>query len=200
MTIVPQDDHAASGRNLAGLLSLLIFAIPPARAADAPASDHAAAILAVTPRTNLPFEAEDPARPQNTRLLKANVWVDDVGVDDNGNIYNQYRRSSSGTWSNYDENKADPYPIPDALVLKNGQPVRDADTWWKQRRPEILNDFYAEVYGRIPENTPKVTWEVTLYETDTVKTKTIVGHIDNSAYPEATPTISITLTLPANAA
>ncbi|MGD1084637.1 MAG: acetylxylan esterase, partial [Verrucomicrobiota bacterium] len=89
--------------------------------------------------------------------------------------------------------------VPDALVLKNGQRVQDADSWWKQRRPEILEDFYAEVYGRIPGNTPKITWEVTTRETDTVRTKTIIGHIDNSAYPEATPSIEITLTLPAKA-
>jgi hypothetical protein len=188
-----------------GLFSLLALAFVPVRAADGPATtpastDRSAALLAVTPRTNLPPDAEDPGRPQNTRLLKANIWTDDVGVDDNGNIYNQYKRSPYGTWSNYDEAKANPFPIPDALVLKNGQVVKDADTWWKQRRPEILEDFFAEVYGRIPANTPKVTWEVTsVTENGATKTKTIVGHIDNSAYPEANPAINLTLTLPANA-
>jgi hypothetical protein len=33
--------------------------------------------------------------------------------------------------ANYDEAKANPYPIlPDALTLKNGQKVTDAKTWW----------------------------------------------------------------------
>jgi len=50
----------------------------------------------------LPAEADDPNRPAHTRQLKPSVWTDDAGVDDNGNIYNQYRRSSFGTWSNYD--------------------------------------------------------------------------------------------------
>ena len=190
----------ASCRRFAGSLGLLlILAVPPARASDAPAYGNAASLLAVTPRTNLPPEAVDPGRPQNTRLLKPGVWVDDVGIDDNGNIYNQYKRSSYGTWSNYDEAKANPYPIPDVLVMKNGQRVTDAGTWWQQRRPEILNDFYAEVYGRIPANTPGITWEVTISETDTVRTKTIVGHIDNSAYPQATPAINLTLVLPKGA-
>ena len=38
----------------------------------------------------------------------------------------------------------------------------DADTWWKQRRPEILSDFLTEIYGKIPGNTPKISWEVGL--------------------------------------
>jgi len=178
-----------------GALLCLLAGLNPAFAA-APS----AAILAVTPGTNLPTAANDPNRPPNIRLLKPGVWTDDVGVDDNGNIYNQYKRSPYGTWSNYEEAKANPFPIPDALVLKNGRRVEDADSWWKQRRPEILEDFYAEVYGRIPGNIPKITWEVTPSQTDTLRTKTILGHIDNSAYPEATPAIEITLTLPAKAA
>jgi len=66
--------------------------------------------------------------------------------------------------------------------------VKDAASWWSQRRPEILSDFYTEIYGRMPESLPKVTWEVTaVNESGAVRTKTIVGHIDNSAYPEVTP-------------
>ena len=177
----------------------ILLAAASARAADAPAADNAAAVLAVTPRTNLPPEADDAARPPNTRFLKANVWTDDVGTDDNGNIYNQYKRSSFGTWSNYDESTANPFPIPNVLVLKNGQPVKDADTWWKLRRPELLEDFYAEVYGRLPANLPKIAWEVSTSVTGDVKTKKIVGHLDNSTYPAATPSINLTLMLPAHA-
>lgn len=152
------------------------------------------------PRTNLPPEADDPTRPAKLRLLKPAVWTDDVGVDDNGNIYNQYRRSSFGTWSNYDEAKANPFPLPAPLVLNDGQPVANASVWWSRRRPEILEDFFAEIYGRIPEQTPKITWEVTVVnESGGVKTKTIVGHIDNSAFPAATPAINLSLTLPAAA-
>src|SRR5580658_8179302 len=64
--------------------------------------------------------------------------------------------------ANYDPDKANPYPdLPDILRLKNGQKVTTADMWWKQRRPEIVEDFEREVYGRIPKNVPKVTWTVT---------------------------------------
>jgi hypothetical protein len=176
---------------------LLPFTVSPARAVD---HNLTAAQLAVQPRTDLPPEATDPMRPPHLRLLKPRVWVDDAGVDDFGNIYNQYKRSSYGTWSNYDEALANPFPLlPDPLKLKDGRPVTDAATWWNQRRPEILEDFYREIYGRIPAHTPKITWEVSAVEDNGVtKTKTIVGHIDNSAYPAATPFISLKLTLPAH--
>jgi hypothetical protein len=120
-------------------------------------------------------------------------------VDDNGNIYNQYKRSSFGTWSNYDEAKADPFPLPEALVLAGGQPVNLAATWWRQRRPEILEAFRSEVYGRIPAGTPRINWQVTA-TTDSggTRTKTIIGQIDNSAYPSASPVLKLTLTLPAH--
>src|SRR5262249_61622623 len=38
------------------------------------------------------------------------------------------------------------------------------EMWMKKRRPEILKFYQTEIYGRVPANAPKVTWEVT--ETD----------------------------------
>jgi hypothetical protein len=56
---------------------------------------------------------------------------------------------------NYDETKANPYPdLPDPLVLKNGVRVTTPEMWWNKRRPEIVEDFDREIYGRVPENTP----------------------------------------------
>ena len=35
--------------------------------------------------------------------------------------------------ANYDESKANPYPnLPDPLILKNGEKVTTAETWWNQ--------------------------------------------------------------------
>lgn len=107
--------------------------------------------------------------------------------------------------ANYDESKANPYPIlPDPLVLKNGQKVTTAEMWWKQRRPEIVEDFDREIYGRAPKETPKVTWEVTsttrtMNGDVPVITKRLVGHVDNSSYPSVKVDIQLTLTTPANA-
>ena len=107
--------------------------------------------------------------------------------------------------ANYDESKANLYPNPpDPLTLKDGQKVTSAEMWWKKRRPEIVEDFDREIYGRVPPNTPRVDWEVT----STVRasngevpviTKHILGHVDNSSYPPVTVAIQLTLTTPANA-
>src|SRR5262245_38810241 len=64
--------------------------------------------------------------------------------------------------ANYDEATANPFPnLPEVLTLKNGKKVTTADMWWKERRPEIVEDFDREVLGRVPQNVPKVTWTVT---------------------------------------
>jgi hypothetical protein len=64
-------------------------------------------------------------------------------------------------YANYDESKANPYPsLPDSLTLKNGKEVTKASDWWSKRRPEIVEDFDLEVYGRVPKNVPKVKWVV----------------------------------------
>jgi hypothetical protein len=107
-----------------------------------------------------------------------------------------------GTWTNYDESKASPFPLPDPLLLKNGRPVTDAQTWWTQRRPQILRDFQTEMYGRIPAGTPAITWKITSTTPAAgglAIRKTVVGQIDNSRYPAARPSINITLYTPSRA-
>jgi hypothetical protein len=105
--------------------------------------------------------------------------------------------------ANYDEARANPYPkLPDPLLLKTGKKVTTAEMWLKQRRPEIVEDFDREIYGRVPKETPRVKWEVTetrkhkVGETDVI-TKQLVGHVDNSACPAITVDIKLTLTTPA---
>ena len=107
--------------------------------------------------------------------------------------------------ANYDEAKANPFPeLPELLVMKNGKKVTTAKGWWDQRRPEIVEDFDREVYGRLPKSVPKVTWQVTKTSTENVGdvpiiTKTLVGHVDNSSYPQITVDIQLSLSVPANA-
>jgi hypothetical protein len=107
--------------------------------------------------------------------------------------------------ANSDESKATQYTsIPDPLVYNNGKQVKTAKDWWKKRRPEIVELFDREVYGRVPVNVPGVKWEVVKTSNDTVAkilviTKKLSGHVDNSAYPQITVNIDLTLVTPANA-
>ncbi len=107
--------------------------------------------------------------------------------------------------ANYDEAKANPYgDLPDALTLKNGQKVTSPEQWWKQRRPEIVEDFEREVVGRIPPNVPNVSWSVKSTTHSKagvfpVMERELVGHADNSAYPAINVDIQMTLVIPGNA-
>ena len=106
--------------------------------------------------------------------------------------------------ANFDESKVAPYSLPDPLRLKNGKHVDSAKVWWEKRRPEIVEDFDREIYGRVPTSTPKVNWQVKSTANEVtagvpVMTKELVGRVDNSAYPPATVDIQLTLTTPANA-
>jgi hypothetical protein len=107
--------------------------------------------------------------------------------------------------ANYDESKANPYPVlPDPLVLKNRKRATTPEMWWNERRPEIVEDFDREIYGRVPKDTPKVNWEVASTTDEKngdvpVITKKLVGHVDNSVYPPITVDIQLTLTTPAPA-
>ena len=53
------------------------------------------------------------------------------------------------------------YPLPDALVSSDGKPVRDAQTWRKNRRPEIMRLFADQVFGETPSARPEVHFRVT---------------------------------------
>jgi len=69
--------------------------------------------------------------------------------------------TNSPNAANYDEAKANPFPnLPDPLTLKNGDKVTTPEMWWNKRRPEIVEDFDREIYGRVPRVTPKVNWEL----------------------------------------
>ena len=107
--------------------------------------------------------------------------------------------------ANYDQAKANPYPkLPEVLETKDGKKVTTPEQWRKERRPEIVELLEREVYGRIPENVPKVQWEVR--ETREIEAggkpaiqRHIVGVVDNSDCPGIDVNISMSLTLPKEA-
>jgi len=130
--------------------------------------------------------------------------------DDHQNMMDQLkikalrRGPDPNNQSTFDEAKANPYQdsMPDVLRMKDSTQVTQAKQWPK-RRAEIAADFEREVYGRIPKNVPKVTWEITAAtpgESGGIPTitKTLAGHVDNSAYPQIAVSIQASFTVPAN--
>jgi hypothetical protein len=63
--------------------------------------------------------------------------------------------------ANYDEAKVPSYTLPDPLVMSNGTRVTDADTWNRKRRPELLELFRREMFGRSPGKPSRMTFELT---------------------------------------
>ncbi len=106
--------------------------------------------------------------------------------------------------ANRDEDKVNKYTLPDPLVLKNGKKIKNATEWLQKRRPEIVEDFESEIYGRLPKNIPNVTWKVisvkdTVVGNLPIREKTLLGVVDNSAYPSLKVEIELQLATPLNA-
>ena len=65
---------------------------------------------------------------------------------------------------NKDEDQVGEYTLPDPLIKYDGTPVTDAKTWMGERKPELLEAFTREMYGRMPES---VKW----FETKVLETR-----------------------------
>ncbi|HYG22965.1 MAG TPA: acetylxylan esterase [Verrucomicrobiae bacterium] len=110
---------------------------------------------------------------------------------------NPIRRAPTGHVSNYDEARVGEYTLPDPLLLRDGTRVSDAATWVNRRRPEILGLYQTEIYGRVPQSVPRITWEVaetnaTALNGSAVYRK-VAGHF-------GTNTVTLHIVLPAKAA
>jgi hypothetical protein len=73
------------------------------------------------------------------------------------------RNPNAPNAANYDEAKANPFPnllpnLPDPLIFKNGQRVTSSKESWELQRPEIVEDFDREIYGRLPASVLAKAW------------------------------------------
>ena len=149
--------------------------------------------------------AADPAPPvemtaeQDHRLMMEKLGIKAIRQGANG------RDPAAPNYANYDEAKANPHPtLPDPLQFSNGKAVRTESAWWKKRRPELVEIYDREIYGRLPRRVPGVTWSVKESREDLVGGKSVtfrklVGHVDNSSYPLVNVDIEAELTTPAGA-
>ena len=125
----------------------LIVATACIACAGLPAWGQQPAAPAATP-------AAAPAQPQQTTAQTSNL-----GSDANGNPIR--RALKTGHVSNYDEAKVRAYTLPELLRLADGTPVTDAATWQTRRRPEIIELYESQIFGRAPARPPAVEWRVT---------------------------------------
>lgn len=112
---------------------------------------------------------------------------------------------SAPNHANYDETLANPFPdLPELLVCSDGTVVKSKEEWIAKRRPEIVELFEKEVIGRVPADTPKVTWKV--IEEKEIKAgdipvveKSLEGVVDNARCPEIDVKIALRVGVPKDA-
>ncbi|MCB0669934.1 MAG: acetylxylan esterase, partial [Saprospiraceae bacterium] len=103
--------------------------------------------------------------------------------------------------ANRNEENVNQYILPDPLIFESGEKVMTTADWWKGRRPEIVEDFEREIYGRLPAQIPAVKWK-TVYIKDTIvgnqaiKEKMLLGVVDNSLYPDIQVEIEVLMATP----
>lgn len=61
---------------------------------------------------------------------------------------------------NYDESKVPDYKLPDPLKTFSGREIKTVRQWEKIRKPELLNFFSTNVYGKVPGKLKISKWEV----------------------------------------
>jgi lysophospholipase L1-like esterase len=184
-------------------LAVLGLLFSPALRAQAPPSKAPAAPAAPVN----PFRLSPEERARLDRLTHEDHadMMKQLGVTSLRPGFNGFAKPGEPNAANYDPAKANPYPDwPDTLTLEDGGKVTTAEVWWQKRRPEIVEDFEREVYGRVPKDVPQVAWTVTETVNTTVGgqpvvARRLVGHVDNSAYPAVTVDIKMAVVLPVNA-
>ena len=101
---------------------------------------------------------------------------------------------------NYDEAKVGTYSLPDPLQLNNGKPVSDAKAWYSKRRPEIVEMFETQQYGRAPGRPPDESFEMVDKGTPALNGKAIRKQVTIYLNKDKTgPSIDLLIYLPAAA-
>jgi hypothetical protein len=91
--------------------------------------------------------------------------------------------------------------LPDLLKLNNGKPVSDARTWYSKRRPEIVEMFETQQYGRAPGRPPDECFEIVDKGTPALNGKAIRKQVTIYLTKDKTgPSIDLLIYLPASAA
>jgi hypothetical protein len=146
-------------------------------------------MLAVPAAAQQPKKAAGPSPLQVANQQDHKLMMKALGIKSLREGANGMNRNAPNA-ANYDESKVKAFTLPDPLACRDGTKVTTPEQWWTKRRPEIVEDFDREVYGRVPKDVPKVTWEVTSTTEEKVGdipviTKRLLGHVDHSSSDSA---------------
>jgi hypothetical protein len=78
---------------------------------------------------------------------------------------------------NEEESKVPAYTLPDPLVCRDGTKVEDAATWRAKRRPELMELFASQVYGRTPAKRIAVRAEELSRHDDAIGGKAVMRQV-----------------------
>ncbi len=72
--------------------------------------------------------------------------------------------TSNGNWKpdyiNTDPAQIPAYTLPDALTMQDGRKVTTPAQWYDERRPELLELFETQMYGKAPGPIDNMRWEI----------------------------------------
>lgn len=108
--------------------------------------------------------------------------------------------SVAGIPVNYDESRVGTYTLPDPLALKDGKRVRDAKTWYRKRRPELVRLFEEHQFGRSPGRPAGMSFDVFDKGTPALGGKALRRQVTIYFSPDkAGPKVDLLVYLPAGA-
>ena len=68
--------------------------------------------------------------------------------------------SQPGHGANYDEAQVPNYALPELLETADGRMIKTAADWEQIRRPEILNLFRKQVFGKAPAAPESISFRI----------------------------------------
>lgn len=105
--------------------------------------------------------------------------------------------AAGATAQNYDESKVVPYTLPHLLQTADGRPVGNKAAWKKKRRPEVLRLFEDHVYGQLPQDYDRISYQVTNKADNRMEGKALLKEVDITvARAGRTVTIRLVLFIP----
>ena len=79
--------------------------------------------------------------------------------------------------ANYDESKVPLYILPEVLKCNDGMKVTTRKEWEQKRRPEILEYFFSQLYGRTRHDPVKAEYRILSEEKDALDGKATIRQI-----------------------